>query len=471
MRQIPWSLYATHCIPATDGSNPGATARGVSATEVIIVERDFPSSANSRAVDATLVQAGFADPEIDDRVRADFWGWFDSMYDLHGRTVKHVRYESQNGDSTAEAQSKGKEGACLDADVVAKEIGAFAVGGRSGGGTGPFGECAAERELVTFQAGAYFPESWYRRHHPFLYHTLMECERISYQTAEYVGKRLAHKNARWAKDPLYQQQTRKFGTYVPDNDEYQHCVSIYRGELQNKYGADPGPKYDYILDVSRFADEAAKAAVQFKAQGVTSLILACDPISVIFLTGAAEAQQWGPEWILIGVAAQDTDNFGRLYAQSAVDGHMFGISQLGDITTLVGPTSEAGESYRAIPRDKRTYDDMPDGAVGGYYDLLHLFNGLQLAGPTLNAQTVFEGYCGRYGEVKELPAGLWRFNRNPDGSDGCDHTAVEDSREVYWDGSATAPDGDEGTFIVTMDGRRFTNGEWPKGDPQVYPGS
>jgi hypothetical protein len=471
VRQIPWSLYAVQCQPKTDGSNPGATARGVSNKDIVIVERDFPDSANSRAVDATLVQAGFADPAVDDQVRADYWDWFNSVYDLYGRKVKHIRYESKNGDSTAEAQSQGKEGACLDADEVAKEIGAFAVGGRLAGGTGPFGECAAERGVVVFQAGAYFPESWYRRYHPYLYHTLMECERVSFQTAEYVGKRLAGEKATWALDPLYQQQTRKFGTYVPDNDEYQHCVSIFQSELKTKYHQDPGPKYDYILDVSRFADEAAKAVVQFKAAGVTSLVLACDPISTIFLTSAAESQQWGPEWVLIGVAATDTDNFGRLYTQSRVDGHMFGISQLGDITTIVGPKSEAGQSYRAIPRDKRTYDDMPEGAVGGYYDLGHMFNGLQLAGPTLNAQTIFEGYCTRYGEAHELPAGLWRFNKNPDGSDGCDHTATEDSREVYWDGTATAPDGKAGTFIATMNGKRFTNGEWPDSDPQVYPAS
>lgn len=469
VRQIPWSLYAAPCRPASDGANPGATARGVSGTEIVIVERTYPASANSRAVDATLVQAGFADPEIADKVRDDWWGWFNQVYDLYGRQVKHVKYESQNGDSTAEAQSKGKEGACLDADVVAKEIGAFAAGGRRV--SGPFGECAAERELVAFQAGAYFPESWYRRHHPFLYETLMECERISLQLSEYVGKRLAGKPARWALDPVYQQQERVFGTYVPDNDEYQHCVSLYQAELKNTYGTDPGPKYDYILDVSRFADEAAKAVVQFKAQGVTSLILACDPISIIFLTQAAESQQWGPEWVLIGVAAQDTDNFGRLYSQNRVVGHMFGLSQLGDITTLIGPTSESGESYRAIPPDQRTYEDMPEGTNGGYYDVLHTFNGLQLAGPTVNAQTIFEGYCGRYGAAKALPAGLWRFDRNPDGSEGCDHAAVDDSREVYWDGSATAPDGKKGTFVATMDGKRFTNGEWPQGDPQVYPGA
>jgi hypothetical protein len=298
----------------------------------------------------------------------------------------------------------------------------------------------------------------------------MECERISLQTSEYVGKRLANKKAKFALDTLYQQQKRKFGTYVPDNDEYQHCVSLYKNELKTKYNTDPGPQYNYILDVSRFADEAAKAVVQFKAQGVTSLILACDPISTIFLTSAAEAQQWGPEWILIGVAADDTDNFGRLYTQSRTDGHMFGISQLGDVTTIVGPKSEAGESYRHIPRDKRKYDDMPDGALGGYYDLLLMYTGLQLAGPTVNAQTVFDGYCQRYGEARSLPAGLWRFNTNPDGSPGCDHTAVEDSREVFWSGSTNGPDGKAGTFIATMSGKRFTNGEWPAEDPQVYPG-
>jgi hypothetical protein len=467
-RQIPWSLYAAPCQVASDGTNPGATAPGVTGEEIILVERNFPETANSRATSAVLVQAGFADPKITQEVRDDWWTWFDSMFELYGRHVKHIKWESQNGNSTDEAQSKGKEGACLDADVIAKEIGAFALDGD--GGTGPEGECLAERGIVAFRAGAYFPEDWYRRHHPYLYETLMECERISIQTAEYVGKRLSHKKAQWALDPIYQQSERLFGTYVPDNDEYQHCVSLYRADLENKYDTDPGPKYDYILDISRFADEAAKAVVQFKAQGVTSLILACDPISVIFLTQAAESQQWGPEWVLIGVAAQDTDLFGRLYSQNRVAGHMFGISQLGDILTLIGPGSEAGESYRHVPREQRHYDEMPEGTNGDYYSVLHAFNGLQLAGPNLNAQSIFEGYCQRYGEAAALPFGLWRFNRNPDGTPGCDHTATEDSREVYWDSEAIAPDGKAGTFLATMNGQRFTNGEWPEGDPQVYPG-
>lgn len=466
VRQIPWSLYAAPCVPRYDGPNGGSTYRGVTDTEILVVWRTFPDTANSRAVDAVLVQAGFADPEVTENVFRDWISFFNANFEFYGRQIKLVEYESENGNSTDEAQSKGKEGACLDADKIAKEFQAFAVG--PAGTSGPFGECAAERGLVSFRSGPYFPESWYRRYHPFLYETLMECERISHQVSEYIVKRLNGRPAKWAKDAIYQTQNRKFGTYVPDNDEYQHCVRIAQDGLKAA-GVDPGPTYNYILDVSRFADEAAKGVIQFKAAGVTTLILACDPISVIFLTQQARTQNWGPEWFIIGVAGQDTDNFGRLYDQDRVDGHLFGMSQLGAITQLIGPTSEAGESYRSIPRDLRTYDDMPEGTNGGYYDWLHMANGIQLAGPTLTPENIFAGYCQRYGTATG-PAGLWRFNQNPDGSAGCDHTAIDDSREVYWDGSATAPDGSAGTFLETYGGRRFANGEWPAEEPPVYPG-
>ena len=42
-----------------------------------------------------------------------------------------------------------------------------------------------------------------------------------------------------------------------------------------------------------------------KAAGVTTLMNACDYISTIFLTQAADSQNWRPEWLIIGVAAQE----------------------------------------------------------------------------------------------------------------------------------------------------------------------
>jgi hypothetical protein len=292
----------------------------------------------------------------------------------------------------------------------------------------------------------------------------MECERIAYQFSEYIGKRLAGGKAQFAKDELFRNQPRKLATYVPDNDEYQHCVGIYRKQLESKYKFDPGPQYNYVLDVSRFADEAAKAVVQFKAQGVTTLALACDPISIIFLTQAAQSQQWGPEWLLLGVAAQDTDNFGRLYEQDRVDGHMFGMSQLSDIAKVIGPDSEPGRLYQAL-----TGKQIPAGTSGRYYEWTHTFNGLQMAGPGLTPEAVARGFCSLPpggGDVR--PAGMWSFASNPDGSAGCDHTAVDDGREVYWLGDAKAPDGKAGHFAETYGGKRFVNGQWPDETPPIY---
>jgi hypothetical protein len=75
------------------------------------------------------------------------------------------------------------------------------------------------------------------------------------------------------------------------------------------------------------------------------------------------------------------------------------------------------------------------------------------------------------GGAPDYPAGYWSFQDGSDGTPGAgDHTAIDDSREIYWDGSAIGPDGDAGTFIETYGGQRFRNGQWPAEEPPVYPG-
>ena len=465
VRQIPISSYATQCVNAwPGGDNGGATYRGVDAEKIRVVRRNFPDSPNSQAADQINAQAGFASDDVAEMVRDKFIEYFNATYELYGRTVEWVDYESQNGDSTAEAQSQGREGACADATQIVKELGAFAVSG----GSGPFGYCAAEKDMLVFRAGAYFPESlYYQDNHPYLWHTLMECERISYQVGEYVGKRLLNRPAKWAGDPLMQAQDRKFGTYVPDNDEYQHCVRISEEVLERDYGGTITSRYDYQLDLARFPDQAQTGIVQFKAAGVTTVINACDPYSTIFLTQAAESQNYYPEWYIIGVAAQDTDNLARLYIPNQVDGHLFGMSQLGATTKLIGPDSEPGRVYQAI-----TGEEIPEGTTGGYFDLVQMYNFMQSAGPILTPQAIAAGVMTiPPGGAPDYPGGYWSYQDGSDGTPGTgDHTAIDDGREIYWDGSATGPDGDAGTYIETYGGRRFRNGEWPAEEPPVYPG-
>ncbi len=475
--QIPGGSYAIPCQNVYDGPNGGATYRGVTDKEILIVSRQFPESANSKAVAEVSKQAGFADPKVTEAVQAEFLDYFNKAYELYGRKVNYVKYESENGDSTAEAQSKGKEGACLDADKIVKEMKAFAVAGSSQ----PFGDCAGERSLVVFGAAAYFPESYFAKYHPFLWNTTMECERIAHQTAEYMGKRLINKPAKYAGDPVIRAKTRKFGTYVPDNDGYQRCVAIYKKDLKEQYGlADTGPQYNYQLDVSRFPDQAAQAAVQFAAAGVTTVVLACDYISVVVLTGAASQQNWKPEWFTIGVGGVDLDNTARLYDQSQVNGHLFGLSQLGDAQKLIGPNSEPGVVYKLA-----TGKTMPEGTSGGYHGLVHIFNMLQAAGPNLTPDNIAAGTRTiPVRGAEPYPAGRWSFADSVTGGEGYDHTEVQDAREVYWvsePGTDTASgnsandkyyngaDSKNGTFKVTYNGRRFLSGEWPSGDLPIYP--
>ena len=476
--QIPGATYALPCQNKYEGPNGGATYRGVTDKEILIVRRDFADTANSQAAEQFGEAAGVASEAEAREVRDVFIDYFNKAFELYGRKLKFVDYVSENGDSTAEAQSKGKDGACLDADKIAKELKAFMVYS----GSGPFGECAAERKLMVNAAGAYFPERYFKKYHPYLWNGVTDCERISYSYAEYLGKRLLGKKAKWARDSLLQQQTRKFGIYVPDNDDYQHCVNLSTRLLKEKYGFKDSDKeqYNYVLDISRFPDQAAQAAVQFQARGVTTVVMACDPISSVVLTQAATKQQWGPEWFNIGVAANDTDAIGRLMDQTSVNGHMFGQSALGDLGKIWGPNAEPGKLFKQL-----TGKEIYAGTDGGYFTLLGLFNKFQAAGPILTPENVAAG-------IRTIPplgaptfaVGLASYLDGPDGTKGVgDHTAIDDNREVFWvcqgsgaacAGNASDPyfngaDGKNGTFKETYGGKRFNIGEWPAEDPPVYP--
>ena len=479
--QIPNSSYSIPCQNVYTGPNGGATSRGVTDKEIILVRREFPDSANSQAVAAVVEAAGGASEDEAKAVRDVFIEYFNKSFELYGRTVKWIDYETKNNaSSTDEAQSKGKENACLDAEDV-KSLNAFAVPS----GSAPFSECAAERKIMVLDAGAYYPETWFKKYHPYLWGGPMECERISYQVSEYIGKRLINRPAKWAGDSVTRAKTRYFGTYVPDNDGYQYCVSITKSELKNKYGVkDTGPQYNYQLDVSRFPDQAAQATVQFAAAGVTTLILACDAISAIVLTEAATKQQWNPEWMTIGTGLTDLDNAARLYDQVQVDGHLFGVSQLGATDKLIGPTSEPGIIYKQI-----TGKTIVDGTDGGYFGLIRYYSMLQAAGPNLTPAAVAAGVKTMPPSgAPSFPAGYSSFLDGPDGTPGAgDHTAVDDSREVFWvngtgnkssdkssctknsDPWYNGADGCAGTYKETQGGRRFRNGEWTKEEPPIYP--
>ena len=463
VHQVPGNTYSAPCIAEFTGDNGGATAKGVTEDTIRIVRRRYPESANSQAVDAVIAQAGGADHSVVRQVRQAYIDHFDEMYETYGRKIEWIEYESEFGDSTLETQGRGREGACLDAEVVAEELDAFAVVGERSALSKPFSECAAQRGVMVLDGASYASETFYRANHPYIWAIIMECERINYQVYEYFAKRLAFKNAKYAGSDDLRAKERVFGTYTPVGDGGDTaCADIGKAEAE-RYGIDSSSKYEYTLDVSRFPDEAARGIIQFKRDGVTSIVLACDAISAIFLTQSATSQDYRPEWLVIGIALTDIDNAARLYDQSQVDGHLFGMSQLGATPKLLGPTGEPGKLYQSI-----TGKQIPAGTSGQFHTMSFVYNFIQAAGPVLTPETVAAG-------ARALPPlgapdfslGYWSFQDAPDGTPGGgDHSAVDDSREVYWIANGRSPaDGEAGTFVETYGGRPLAVAE-----PPVYPG-
>jgi hypothetical protein len=477
VRQIPWSRYAVPCYPAWKGNNGGATTRGVTAKEIVIVNRVFPETASSQATAAFVAAAGFASPDEFRDTRTKFAKYFNDVFELWGRKVKYIVYEAEHGDSTNEALSKGKEEACADADLILSRYKPYAVIGT--GSTGVFGECAAERQLISFDAGAYYPETWYRKYHPYIFAGVMECERIAHMNAEYIGKRLANRPAKWSKDRLLDKSKRVIGLIVPDNDQYSHCVNIAEKEGKEKYNASIASRYDYQLDIQRFPDEAAKAIVQFSAAKVTTIFLATDPLIPIFLTQNARGQEYFPEWIINSAGLTDVEQFARLWDQDEIQWSLFGMSQLGPPERILGPKGEGTITYK-----KAFGTDIPPGTQTEYYSTMRLFSLLQATGPVLTPQNMAAAIPRiPPGGAPEFEVGYSSYATNPAGGPGSDHTAVDDMREVYWlctsigggdaEGSSrcNAPkayDGKGGTYIATYGGKRFLPGQWPKGDPPVF---
>lgn len=459
VRQIPWSHYANPCVAAFTGNNGGKTYNGVDAKRIRIAIRK-PAVDQGDITDAQARAQGAATRAEAVALLRKYSAWMAKNMELYGRQIEFVDFQSRTSNGIEEAQSRGEDGACADAtDLKSQNI--FGVVGYINGltETQPFADCASDRGLFVPFGASYFPEQYYtQKWHPYVWHTLQECERISRDVAEYVGKRLINRKAKWALDPIYQKSNRKLGTYVPDNDGYQRCVDISENILTQQYGSPKPTRVNYQLDVSRFPDQAETAVLKFKSENVTTLINACDTLSTRFLTEAADRQGWGPEWFIIGVATQDTDGAARSFANRIVDGHLFGMSQLGATKLIEGKAGEAYRSWKtAFPKE-----EPPAGFGAVYYRVLALHMMLQAAGPILTPQNIATG-------LRAMPPGGGDAGAQGTWSFKGDHTAIDDSREIYWLESAKGFDGSAGGYLETYGGKRFSTGQWPKTEPPVYP--
>jgi hypothetical protein len=344
---------------------------------------------------------------------------------------------------------------------------------QSAGGTSPFSQCAANDKLMEFFGDAYYSETTFQAENPYVWSFTPDCQRIAANMADFIGSDLAGKKAIYAGDPTLQASVRKFGVFIPNVPSYINCngepSSLQNKLLETKYhvpASQISQFFHYDLDIATFQQSAQQAIVQFKAAGVTTIVLADDPFSLGLLTAAAAQQDYHPEWLLQGSAATDTDNEGQTYNQAEIDNHMFGVSEASATNTIFGPNSPAGKLYL-----KLTGHQIPAETDGNYPYLVEIFDALQAAGPDLTPQNVARGlHALPTLGAPQFSYGAWSWNTGPSGIvGGGDHTAVNDARLVYWAGNVTSPvNGKMGTFIPLFGGKRFTLGNYPKSLPKLF---
>ena len=448
VRQLPGSSYAAPCRPKFTGDNGGTTWRGVTATSIKVVSRLYANTPDEQAIESQAAAAGYPPMSVRQQVRKVFVDYFNKNFELYGRTVDLEDYQS-NASYADEVRNEGREVACADATAIAQERKAFGVMPPPAFlGLGPFSECAAQQGLEV-PIGPYgFPEGFYQKYHPYIWAEVMTCDRLAYLAAEFMGKQLANQPAAWARDPTLRTQTRKLGVMLPNVGAYAPCIDLEK-KLWASYGFSPTSTFVYDVDPSTMPQQAAQAVAQFRQAGVTTVGIA-DFVMTTNLTIQADQQGWGPEWVFGGAGLNDADPLARGFKQPEVDGHLFGLTTLGEGRYTIGEDGEAARLYKQL-----TGQALPFGLAGEYFNLLQLFNMLQSAGPDLTPDNVATGMFSM--PPADGPDNWrWDFRTGVDGTaNTASHTSQLDVRIVHWNANATAADNQKGAYIGFYDNRRF----------------
>ena len=455
------AFSAPPCVAAFSGNNGASTYQGVTKDKIVVV---YYQQQADPATDAALTAAG-ANNSPEDRLATmkDYADYFNAHYETYGRRVEIVPFAG-TGEPDDDAAAKA------DAVQIATDIKPFAViGGATANAINSFVTEIASRRILCICTVSQ-PQELYEKYHPYVgYSALMGSTEGYIHRAEYVGKRLAGRNAVHAGSVPLTQKKRVFGLlyYETASNDYKSGVDFFERELA-KYGVTLKVRLAYTgpPDLAATQEQSRPFIQKMVNEGVTSVIFSGDPISPAIFTGEATRQNYFPEWILTGSALTDTTLFGRTYDQTQWR-HAFGISFL----VARGPEKET-DAYRL-----HMWHHGREATAGNQYGVLYplpwaLFTGIHLAGPNLTPQSWFDGITrypvtnrGKltYQTVSIGKHGIWPFT---------DYLMYDDVTEIWWDASAQGPDELDnqgvGMYRYVDQGKRYLPGAHPPSDPKAF---
>jgi hypothetical protein len=460
LREKGISVYQPPCVQFS-GSNGGATSRGVLPDKIVVVNYLLPVDPGTQAI---LQGANLSDsPQTLARSYEGLRRYFNNHFETYGREVVLHPY-------TASGQPTDDEAMKADAVKIANEIKAFAV--IEGNPAQPIPRVLAE-ELdargVICICTVSFRSGWYQERAPYVFSSLPTITEYSATVAEYIGKRLKDKPAKWAGNlpPGIQTQKRKFGLIYLEGQMGKVDPEGKKGADElvadlAQYGVPVAAEVGYLYDPGRNQADVTNLIATMKAAGVTTIIPYVDPLYPILFTREATNQQYFPEWFIAGTGLSDTTAAGRLYDQQQW-AHAFGISPL----WVTWSTVEKSTGYREAHHGDPTMQKGDEGVLVNIYTSYFrwLFTGIQMAGPKLTPDTFAQGMFNYPQTGGKAAAPLVYFNR-------AHPTAIKDFIEVWYSPNTSGVDerAESGLgMIMKVDGgKRYLPGQWPTTDPKVF---
>ncbi|HUF31975.1 MAG TPA: hypothetical protein VMN58_02055 [Acidimicrobiales bacterium] len=443
---IPF-IFRAECFADVD-DNGGATAPGVTATEIKVVAW-IP--AEDDPVRALLLQRiGFDATNAELReVYRGFVEVFDATYQTYGRRVVLDFVEASGSilDSTA---------ARADAVRAAEDMGAFAVLGGPVIGSAWAEELQARDVVCVGCAGVGDPST--------VFSIPPSGGQVRAHLVAYVSRKLAGGDAVHAGEALRSEE-RVFGHLgLGMGPGDQRSADRLRDELADE-GVDLAESILYPLDLGRAAELATNAVTRMQSSGVTTVLVQADPILLPAFTQEATKQGWFPEWVLGGSPFIDTSAFARTFDQEQWR-HAFGISYFPpQVRPEANPPHHLYEWFHGSPP-----------ALDGSLPLLLLhpqvtlfFTGLQHAGPQLTSTTFRDGLflMGPTPRAVTQPSVSYGEHR----WSTTDFAGIDDMVELWWDPDAEGVDeggvAGRGMYRYVDGGRRFLVDEW-EGDLWVF---
>ena len=449
--------FAPECMAPFTGDNGGATAPGVTADEITLV--------NYVGQEGDPIIAYITDAIDNDDTTQQYFDtmkglveYYSAFYELYGRKVNLVTYEGTGG-ATDEVAARA------DAATIAEQYAPFAVLGGPAL-TSAFADELSAREVICIGCTPGQPADFYTERDPYVWGLDGSALQKQTHVLEFVQKQLIGKNATHGGDAV-KEQPRVFGLiYLESSGASKDLADRFASEME-KAGAPFAAVSAYQLNPATIQQTASQVITNMKSAGVTTVIHSGDPVAPRDFTNEATAQEYFPEWVIAASTLVDVTAFARTYDQEQWS-HAFGVTQL---AARVDPTSSgAYANYTWFTGVEPPANDSV-GVIAPNPALF--FAVIQAVGPNLTAETFRDTLFEREGTLAAVSQPYLSYGDKGYWGGVPDYQGVDDATVIWWDSVATGKDeirrDGTGMYQYVDGGKRYLPGDWPTEDKLFNP--